>query len=128
MLTIHFYLVQTNGKISWDYSITSVPIYLYPDGGLIGRAVLDVICLAFLVINTCLELKGRLLIFLLIHDNSSNHTHNLSCYGCCRCDGIDTQLYFARILFQYMECDRLVPFLRDVAGLGGMDKANISHQ
>jgi len=42
----------------WDYSIASFPIYPYPAEGFISRAVLDVICLAFLSINSFFELKG----------------------------------------------------------------------
>ena len=40
-----------------------MPVYLYPDGSVVGRVALDVICIIFLAINTLLEFFGEKSIF-----------------------------------------------------------------
>ena len=36
-----------------------MPVYLYPDGSVVSRVALDVICIIFLAINTLLEFFGE---------------------------------------------------------------------
>jgi hypothetical protein len=48
---------QEDGKIKWDYSISSVPVDLYSKSGF-GRYIIEIFCVIFLVFNCFSELKG----------------------------------------------------------------------
>ena len=57
---------QQNGKVQWDYKIASIPAYTYSDESLIGRLVLELLCVMMLFLNCMSEISGQKL-------NSNGH-------------------------------------------------------
>jgi hypothetical protein len=49
---------QAGGKVEWDYSIFTVPVYAYQNTEKTRRA-LEVICIILLVMNVLSELAGN---------------------------------------------------------------------
>ncbi len=57
-------ILQPGGKIQWDYSVFSVPIYLYDNSTKDRQAFLEYVCLIFLAINMLSELSGKLILLI----------------------------------------------------------------
>jgi hypothetical protein len=63
MIVDTLYFLQPGGKIQWDYSIFSVPIYLYDNTTKDKQSFLECVCLIFLAVNMLSELYGQLLLY-----------------------------------------------------------------
>ncbi len=51
-------MLQGTGEISWDYKITSVPVYQYQNYNFNLRLGLEIICVVMLVVNSFSEAAG----------------------------------------------------------------------
>ena len=53
-----YILYQETGKISWDYDIGTIPVYLYNDSDRTFRLCLEILCVIMVAINCILEVFG----------------------------------------------------------------------
>ncbi len=74
---------QDTGEISWDYMISSVPVYQYQDYNMNLRIFLELLCIVLLVINCLSEAAGLFLVLFVGSPFNLSHQNGVCRY--CRC-------------------------------------------